>query len=267
VSAVTETIEGHAGTPIHLVRQGSGPTVVIVHGIQATAAAWAGVADLLAATHHCVVLNRRGRAPSGPTGADYDTQVEVADLHAVLDHVGPDVTVVGHSYGGTIALLAAVEREDIRSLVLYEAALPLGGPLSGAALEPMAAAIQRGDLDEALAVTMTQIMGMPPEAVEQLRGTPQWQAQRGLTAATYAELRALDRVASTVEPFGKLTMPVTILLGEQSGQNRFVAVGEALADAIPGTRLVRLPSQHHLAHLYAPGLLVDEIIAAARRAG
>jgi pimeloyl-ACP methyl ester carboxylesterase len=267
VSAATENIEAHAGTPVRLFCQGSGPTVVIVHGVQATAADWAGVADLLAATHHCVVLNRRGREPSGPTGADYDIRVEVADLHAVLDHVGPDVTVVGHSYGGTIALLVALERDDIRSLVLYEAALPLGGPLSGGALEPMGAAIQRGDLDEALVVTMTQTMGTPPEVVEQLRGTPQWQAQRDLTPATYAELSALDRVASTVEPFGKLATPVTILLGEQSGRNRFVAVGEALADVIPGARLVRLPGQHHLAHVYASALLVDEIIATARRAG
>lgn len=264
--ATYQTIEGHDGTRLSVLGRGIGAPIVIVHGVQSTAADWAGVADELAATNRCAVLNRRGREPSGPTGAGYGVEVEVADLHALLDDVGPGATVVGHSYGGTIALLIASERADIRSLVLYEPAFPLGGPAEGGSLDAMGAAVGRGDLDEALVITMTTIMGMPVQAVEQLRGTPSWPAMRALTPATHAELAALDRVPPELDRFGALTVPVTVLLGELSAGNAFAAIADALVAAVPDADLVRLPGQHHLAHQFAPRLLADEIRAAARRA-
>jgi pimeloyl-ACP methyl ester carboxylesterase len=240
---------------------------VIVHGMQSAAPDWAAVADSLATTCRTTVLNRRGREPSGPIGASYGLPVEVADLHAVLDVAGPGATVVGHSYGGTIALLTALERQDIRSLVLYEPAFPLDGPLGGAMLDALGAAVASGDLDEALTTTMTAIMGMPAEAVEQVRGTPLWPVLRALTPATYAEFVALDGVSPSLEPFGTLDVPVTILLGELSAGTPFALIADALAKVIPDATLTRLPGQHHLAHQFAPQALAAEIAAAARRAG
>lgn len=265
--AAYQTIKGHAGTELSLFESGTGRTVVIVHGVQSSAVDWAGVARLLATTNRCAVLNRRGREPSGPTGAGYDVGVEVADLHAVLDHVGPGATVVGHSYGGTIAMLTALKRDDIGSLVLYEPALPLGGSDAGPVLAAMGAAIEAGNLDEALTITMTMVMGMPAEAVEQCRATPLWAVLRSMTPATHAELGALGRIPPEVEPFGKLTTPVTIMVGELSAGGPFDAVAAALEPVVPDATVVRLPGQHHLAHQSAPQLLANEITAAIRRAG
>jgi pimeloyl-ACP methyl ester carboxylesterase len=91
--------------------------IVITHGVQTTADHWTRVASLLPG--RVVVPNRCGRADSPPIGSDYELSTEVADLHRVLDTTENPV-LVGHSYGGLIALLTAAERDDLSALVLYE---------------------------------------------------------------------------------------------------------------------------------------------------
>lgn len=257
-STVETIITSHDGTRLSMSSQGDGPCVVIVHGIQSTAQDWGEVAAFLSATHRCVLLNRRGREPSGPTGDGHCALVEANDLCCVLDHLG-GAAVVGHSYGATVGLLAALDREDIGSLVLYEPALPLDGPIGGAACDEIAAAIAQQNLDGALAITMTRIMGMSTDAVEQVRGTSPWQHLRKLTPATLAELRALDALAPTVAPFTGIATPTTVLLGELSENSAFAAVAHALVNTLPEATLARLPGQHHMAHQLAPQMLARYI--------
>ena len=45
------------------------------------------------------VMNRRGRPGSGELGPGYGLVTEINDLHALLDHTGPDTALVGPSYG------------------------------------------------------------------------------------------------------------------------------------------------------------------------
>jgi pimeloyl-ACP methyl ester carboxylesterase len=91
---------------------------VILHGAQAVATDWDQVKALLGPTD---VPERRGRN-GVPLPGDYSLRTEIDDLHAVLDrHERP--TLIGHSYGGLIALHAAQERDDLSALVLYEPSL------------------------------------------------------------------------------------------------------------------------------------------------
>jgi pimeloyl-ACP methyl ester carboxylesterase len=255
-----ELISGFADTPIQITHLGDGPAVVLVHGTQSNALAWLDVANHLADRHHCIVMNRRGRAPSGPSGPEYRIESEVADIRALVNHAGTDVSLVGHSYGATLALLAALDLPGLRSLVLYEPAWPLTAPITGPGLQLIARAVQDADLDAALALIMSKTMHMPAEAIAQLRETPGWGQQRALAPATLAELQALDALAPTVAQFAKITVPTVILCGgDTPPESPFAITAQALARTIPNATCIRLPGQQHIAHLVAPDQLAAAI--------
>ena len=77
---------------------------------------------------------RPGSRTCSRPGPAADSVVEAAaDARALLDHLGIDrAHVVGHSYGGCVALQLALDAPRmVRSLALVEAAL-LVGPKAGA---------------------------------------------------------------------------------------------------------------------------------------
>ena len=100
---------------------GTGDDVVLVHG----ALSWGR--DTFANQLHLAdrarlhVVDRRGYAAAGPpVEGEVGWPVDVPDLLALLEDLG-GAHVVGHSYGGVVALIAAGERPElVRSLVVVE---------------------------------------------------------------------------------------------------------------------------------------------------
>lgn len=95
---------------------GTGERVVLVHGSLATGPVeWEGQRPLAAEGYELVVPTRRAYA-TGAGGEDF--LVDGRDVAALL---GSGAHLVGHSYGGLAALVAAQLRpEAVRSLVLAE---------------------------------------------------------------------------------------------------------------------------------------------------
>ena len=130
------------------------PRVLFVHGSVVNGdATWAAQRPL-AERFDLIVPNRRG-FPPGPDVESVDFEEEAVWLDEFLE---PDTHLVGHSYGGVIALLAAARRPDVlRSLTV---------------IEPPALAIARGNpVVDAFAARSTQIWeGGPHEPEAFLRG-------------------------------------------------------------------------------------------------
>jgi pimeloyl-ACP methyl ester carboxylesterase len=104
------------------------PRLVLVHGSVANAEATWRAQEPLAEEFELVVPNRRG-FPPGPEVAAVDFEDEADWL---LERIGAGAHVVGHSYGGVIALLAAARRPSaLRSLTVIEP--PAFGVARGAA--------------------------------------------------------------------------------------------------------------------------------------
>ena len=106
---------------IHVDVWGTGPRVVLVHGSLTTGRKTWRQQRALAERWTLVVPSRRGFVPNPPeAGSDFD--VDAGDIAELLDE---GAHLVGHSYGGLVALLAAARRPDaVHSLCLFEPAAP-----------------------------------------------------------------------------------------------------------------------------------------------
>jgi pimeloyl-ACP methyl ester carboxylesterase len=97
----------------------SNPTVVLVAGAGEMALDWAIILPVLANRYRIVAYDRAGLGASDPI-APLTVETELEDLVALLANVGPAV-VVGHSWGGLLAQLAAFAQPDpILGLVLVD---------------------------------------------------------------------------------------------------------------------------------------------------
>jgi len=118
-------------------RDGSGAAarpVFLLHGFLDAAATWDRVAPHLAARGHRVLapdLRGFGEGPRAPAGSYYhfvDYVADVADLVEALAPGGP-VSVVGHSMGGTVAVLyAGAFPERVSRLATLEGLGPPDNP-------------------------------------------------------------------------------------------------------------------------------------------
>lgn len=108
-----------------------GPVVVALHGLLDQGATWERVAIRLAATGLRVLApDARGHGRSGHAGAGgyYHFPDYVADLDGLIRQLGlKDVSLVGHSMGGTVSCwYAATRPEGVHRVVLLEG---LGPPV------------------------------------------------------------------------------------------------------------------------------------------
>jgi pimeloyl-ACP methyl ester carboxylesterase len=84
------------------------PPLILVHGGRDHARSWDFVAERLSDAFHVLACDLRGHGDSEwSRGSYYGTPEHVLDLIALIDLVGGRATVVGHSFGGAITLLAA----------------------------------------------------------------------------------------------------------------------------------------------------------------
>lgn len=242
------TLESDHGTLTALARTGQGTPVVVVHGVMADANAWKHVVETLAPGRPVLVLNRRGRAASAPLNEGYDVATEVRDLLLWLATLESPVDLVGHSYGGLIAVEVIRRGARVRSLVLYE---PVAHPFGAAAAPLLTAAVTAGDLDAAVEIINVDLSGYTRGHVEALRASPAWPKLLHLAAPTGAELRAINTFTFTAP--GSWTIPTTIIAGEHS-RNRppYGPSVDLFAKALQVTDVTILADQDHLGHVTAP---------------
>jgi pimeloyl-ACP methyl ester carboxylesterase len=102
---------------------GSGPSVLLLHGLAGHAREWDSTAAWLARSHRVAAPDLRGHGRSDRTHADVSPQAFVADAEMWIEHLGlAPAVVIGQSFGGLIALrLAARLGEDLSGLVVAEA--------------------------------------------------------------------------------------------------------------------------------------------------
>ncbi|MHB2015877.1 MAG: alpha/beta fold hydrolase [Candidatus Xenobia bacterium] len=118
------------GWRIYHESMGQGPPMLFVHGWSQSVRCWDAVAAQLAETHHVVRLDLLG---FGSSDKPYNFSYRVEDLALLVkdfmeDQQLEDVTLVGHSLGGAVSLLASLLTPPQRLSGLVLMNVPFNGP-------------------------------------------------------------------------------------------------------------------------------------------
>jgi pimeloyl-ACP methyl ester carboxylesterase len=105
---------------VYFTERGSGPPLLLVHGLMATGEMFEPVVDRFASEHHLIIPDLRGHGRSKRLPPPYTVRQLAADLSRLLDHRGIQSTaVLGYSQGGAIAQQLALDHpEQCSRLVL-----------------------------------------------------------------------------------------------------------------------------------------------------
>jgi pimeloyl-ACP methyl ester carboxylesterase len=246
-------VQSKDGTAIGYLCLGEGPPLVMVHGSLAVAEAWLPVATLLADSFTCYLMDRRARGRSGD-GLDYSIEREYQDIAAVLSAAGPKPHLIGHSYGAVCALGAALEA-PVDRLILYE---PPAGVQFGSEVEHYREAIAAGDLEKALEIGITRIVGVPQSQFEALRISPMFPMFKALAPGWVREMQEIKRLGTSLDRYSTIESPVLMLLGSETSDSLKNSTA-ALARVLQNVRVAELPGQGHGALRSAPELVAERV--------
>jgi pimeloyl-ACP methyl ester carboxylesterase len=151
------------GVLIAFEEEGSGPPVVLVHGITDNREIWDGTVSRLAGEYRCVRLDLRGHGQSGDA-ADYSPFTMASDVAAVVTGLGLErPALVGHSLGAVVATAYATGAPAC-CVVNVDQLLRFGD--FGAALAPMESALRGEGFRETMSAMFAAMAGdrLPPDA-------------------------------------------------------------------------------------------------------
>jgi len=267
--AKPRAIEVH-GRPMNFVEAGSGPVLLLIHGMAGTCANWESVIEPLAIDRTVIAPDFPGHGASAPGGGDYSLGGLASSLRDLMLALGHErATLVGHSLGGGVAMQFTYQFPEM----VERLALVSSGGL-GPDVSPIlrAAALPGADLFiAATAGVGSQIgsvigrgigaIGFRPNAdlAEVARGYATLRdAER--RKAFLATLRAVvdmegQRIAALDRLYLAEALPLLILWGENDPIIPVEHGREAHAQ-LPGSRLEIFEDTGHVPMLERPGRFI-----------
>jgi pimeloyl-ACP methyl ester carboxylesterase len=257
------------GTEIAVFVSGRGRPLVVVHGSTSDHTTWRLVLPFLEPHATVYAVDRRGRGASGDA-ASYSVAREHEDVAAVVDAAadaaGTTVDLMGHSYGGNIAFGAAMRTTNVRRLVLYE-----GWPVPQIEhrrvdphlLAELEGLLSRGDHEQLLERVYLDVVRMTPDEVHAIKTGPTWPQRVAAAGTVPRELRAFGEDAFDPGAAALLRLPVLLMVGGDTPEET-KADPEVVAAALPEATIDVLPGQTHIAHLAAPQLYAERLLAFLR---
>lgn len=257
------TINGH---DVVFRRAGSGEAIVLIHGLAGSSSTWKDVMPSLVETHDVIAPDLLGHGESAKPMGDYSLGAHASglrDLLAVLDV--PSATVVGHSFGGGVAMQVAYQHPEMCDRLILVASGGLGRDVSWL--------LRAGTLpfsEYAMPLVFSRRVAEGGNRIGERLDRLGWQSPglrewwRSYTSLANAENRrafvrtirtVIDTGGQTVSALDRLhlasNLPTLIVWGDH---DHVIPVehAEVAHDAIPGSRLCVLPGVGHFPHTEVP---------------
>jgi 4,5:9,10-diseco-3-hydroxy-5,9,17-trioxoandrosta-1(10),2-diene-4-oate hydrolase len=252
-------------TRIRYIDTGRGPAVVLIHGLAASMYSWRHtILPVAQSGFRVIAFDNRGFGFSDKPAHGYDNKAYVDLLFRLLDSLGvSEAFLVGHSMGGAIAAEATLDRpERVRGLVLVDAAglavrwpfmlRVAHWPIVGALFDRLRGRAATAGILKALYAVPSRVTA---EEVDQYYAPI---AEPGFGRCLRGVLGQF-RFDALTNRLGRVAAPTLVMWGTA---DRLIpaAVGQSMADQIPGALMVRFPDAGHAVPEESPGAFNEALI-------
>ncbi len=215
-------------TRLNVVRAGSGPPVVFIHGMGMSAATWSACIGLLSDRFTVVAVDLlgHGASPVPDDPAEYTRDRALDDLDDVLAELDQPAVLVGHSLGGYLALAHAATRPG---------------------------------LDRGVVVLNTGPGYRDPVKREEWNDRSRRNAHRFGVPEQVTSLN-LQEDSVVMDRLAEITTPTLVLAGS-ADRPEYTGAGEYLERKMPDARLVVVENGGHSMHEDSHAAEVAELIA------
>ena len=246
-----------AGTRLNFVIKGAGRPVVLIHGNPGSSQDWIRLLGQLAAHHKVIAFDRPGHGLSQrPKHGDATAQAQARLLHEALKQLHIELPiVVGHSWGGALALVYALSYpKEVAGIVVvapaaYEShdgvsltelpAVPVIGDAANFLLTPLVGkSVVRGELKKAFSPDP-----VPKNYLQSVLS--EWTTPKKAKWYSVDEKLLNDCLREFSPRYPEIRVPVSILAGDSDLIVPEKANAERLHQALPKSHLVVLPKTGH----------------------
>jgi pimeloyl-ACP methyl ester carboxylesterase len=263
------TVDVH-GHPINFIEAGSGPVLLLIHGMAGTCANWEAVIEPLAINHAVIAPDFPGHGGSAPGGGDYSLGSLASGLRDLMLTLGHErATLVGHSLGGGVALQFTYQFPEMVERLALVSSGGLGpdvSPILRAAALPgaelfISATAGVGSRIGSVVGRGLGLVGLRPNAdmTEVTRGyaTLSDPERRKAFVATLRSVVGTEgqRVAALDKLYLAEALPLLIVWGEKDPIIPVAHAREAHAQ-LPGSRLEIFADAGHVPQLERPGRFI-----------
>ena len=287
-ATVTQREIGLHGRPVTYLEAGAdtgGPVVVLLHGLASSSQTWATVLPLLGTDAHVIAPDLLGHGLSAkPRSGDYSLGAYAAGLRDLLVALDlPRATVVGHSFGGGVAMQFAYQFPELTQRLVLVASGGLGhdvtlvlraATLPGTALALRVAAAITPDWLTKLALRLVRkVPTVSPAEIDGLADAfdalADHDARKAFTDTVRGALNwSGQRLDGTERLYLLADTPVLLVAGNRDSVIPF-AHTLAAHDVLPGSRLEIFDTSGHFPHVEQPqrfAVLLHEFLTTTRPA-
>jgi len=259
---------------LHYQQAGAGPDVIVLHALTSNLAIWflTGAIQRLSNGFKVTAYDLRGHGMSDMTVRGYTSKAMAVDLLKLHERLGlGTVLVVGHSFGGLVALHAAAMRPEV-----------VAGVIMSDTYVPALAHLDQEDEKDGLWLELKQVMAHAGKEIGEKRDfqrlfdaaadlTPEeadiiksnidipcggWLEQLAQLAGTKASREAFEVAGLTPERISMIEQPVVAMYDQRT---EFPHTCAFLLSNLKDCRRIALPTARHLAPLECSEAFVETV--------
>ena len=276
------------GTRVHYVQQGAGPDLVLLHGAGGNLRDFTfSMMDRLSQDYRVTAFDRPGLGYTGrvldsfarPFNADAESpQQQAALLSRAARQIGVEAPVVlGHSYGGAVAMAWGLDHPARALVIVSGAIMPwpgglgaqyrvIGSALGGAVVPPLLTATVTPMNTHGIARSIFEPQAVPEGYLAHVG--PGLSLRRGTLRANARQVNSLrPHLVSMSARYPELMVPVEMIHGDVDTIVGLSVHARQALPLLPDAALTVLEGIGHMPHHAREGAVAEAVNRAAGRAG